>query len=509
MLRSISSNWALNAMQILVFMVLTPFAANALGRDLYGVWEVLVATAGPLQLLALGLPMATVRAVSAGRTAEDDPDAASRAVGTSLSMTLVLGAVAALLGAAAWFAFDALLVDSPEWSGIGDTGAADARAALVVLLVNVAAGFALRLPYAVYDAHADFVARNLIMGGGLLLKLGATVGFLTFYPDLFTLAWIQLVIAGFEFAVALRVSRRRHPKVRFAPRRIRWSEAKALLSFSVFAFLLNMGALLAFRLDALVIGVHMEPEKAAIYGFGNKIFDPFIQLVLGIGMVLMPMAASRAGSSDLSEVEDAFLKWSKIAATLVFLVGGYLMVLGPAFLDTWLGDESTPESGRLLQVLMVSFFAFLPVRGVALPVLMGLGRAKGPGLGLLTMGLVNVGLSITLIGPYGLLGVALGTAIPNVLFSIVFARAACGSLGISLAHYLAYAFGRPLVAALLATGLLWLVADRWTLEGYPRLIGAGLAYTAVFAAVGVAFVFRGDPRLDLGARLASLRARLP
>ena len=41
MLRSISSNWALNAIQILVFMVLTPFAANALGRDLYGVWEVL------------------------------------------------------------------------------------------------------------------------------------------------------------------------------------------------------------------------------------------------------------------------------------------------------------------------------------------------------------------------------------------------------------------------------------------------------------------------------------
>ncbi|MEE2939396.1 MAG: polysaccharide biosynthesis C-terminal domain-containing protein [Planctomycetota bacterium] len=509
MLRSISSNWALNALQILVFMVLTPFAANALGRDLYGVWEVLVATAGPLQLLALGLPMATVRAVSAGRSAEDDPDAASRAVGTSLSMTLVLGVVAASLGGALWFAFDALLVDSPEWSGLGESGATDARAALTVLLVNVAAGFALKLPYAVYDAHGGFVARNLIMGGGLLLKLGATVGLLTVYPDLFTLAWIQLGIAAFEFALALGVSRRRHPEVRFAPRRIRWREAKALLSFSVFAFLLNMGALLAFRLDALVIGAHMEPEAAAIYGFGNKIFDPFIQLILGIGMVLMPMAASHAASRDLSKVEDAFLKWSKIAATLVFLVGGYLMILGPAFLDAWLGDESTAESGRLLQVLMVSFFVFLPVRGVALPVLMGLGRAKGPGVGLLVMGLLNVGLSVSLIGPYGLLGVALGTAIPNVLFSVVFARAACRTLGISPARYGAYAFGRPLLAALVAAGLLLLAADRWTLEGFPRLIGAGLAYSAVFGAVAVAFVFRGDPRLDLNARLSSLRGRQP
>ena len=87
-------------------------------------------------------------------------------------MTLVLGAVAAL-GGALWVVFDALVVDSAEWSGIGDAGATDARRH------DRAAGQrgcgSRLLPYAVYDAHGDFVARNLIMGGGLLLKL-ATVG---------------------------------------------------------------------------------------------------------------------------------------------------------------------------------------------------------------------------------------------------------------------------------------------------------------------------------------------
>lgn len=508
MLRSISSNWSLNALQILVFMVLTPFAAQALGRESYGIWEVLVSTAGPLQLLALGLPMATVRAVSAARGEESDPDAASRAVGTSFSMTLILGAVAAVLGAGVWGAFDALLVESPRWAGLAASDVADARAALAVLLFNVSAGFALALPYAVYDAHQDFVARNLIKGAGLLSKLAATVVFLSLRADLVTLAWIQLGIAALEFIVAFVVSRRRHPGVRFAPRRIRWIEAKGLLSFSVFAFLLNMGALLAFRIDALVIGAHMEPEAAAIYGFGNKIFDPFINLLLAIGMVLMPMAARHAGGrSGLGEVRDAFLKWSKVAATIVFLVGGYLMVLGPAFLDAWLGEASTAESGRLLQVLMVSFFVFLPVRGVALPVLMGLGRAKGPGFGLLAMGLANLLLSIALIGPMGLLGVALGTAIPNVVFALLFALAACRALDVGAGAYAVQAFGRPALACALAAGLLSLGADRLQPSGFPEVIAAGLVYTAVFGAAALA-AFRGDEHLDVLSRLQRRGARV-
>ena len=101
-LRSISSNWTLNALQIAVFMVLTPFTFRALGTEAFGIWEVIVSTAAPIQLLALGLPMATVRAVS-GSLHGDDPDAAGRAAGTAFSMTLILGLVAAAVGAVVAF----------------------------------------------------------------------------------------------------------------------------------------------------------------------------------------------------------------------------------------------------------------------------------------------------------------------------------------------------------------------------------------------------------------------
>ncbi len=508
MLRSVSSNWTLNAIQIAVFMVLTRFTLNTLGTDAYGIWEVIVSAAAPLQLLALGLPMATVRAVSASIDG-DDEDAASRAAGTAFTMTLLLGGIAIAIGGIFYGVFSTRLVESEHWAGLTPERAQDARLAIAVILANVSAGFALALPYALFDAHHDFVARNLLKAAGLLAKLIATVVLLSWRADLVVLAFVQVGVAVLEFFLAFAVSRVRHPRVRLRPRPIEWDQARGLLSFSVFAFLLNMGALLAFRIDALVIGFHDQPAAVAIYGMGNKIFDPFINILLAIGMVLMPMAAAARVRGDVLVVRDQFLKWSKIAGLLVFLIGGYLMVLGPSFLAWWLGDEYDDAAGGLLRILMVSFFFFLPIRGVALPVLMGLGKAKGPGIGLLTMGVINLVLSLALIGPYGIVGVALGTAIPNVLFAVAFGRTACLELEIRPLHWANYAFARPAAVMVVSAGVLLVASLLLPIEGFVPLFVAGLAYTGLFGVLAARHAFLDDRYIDISPVTARIKGLLP
>jgi O-antigen/teichoic acid export membrane protein len=498
MLRSIGSNWSLNAIQIVVFMVLTPFIANAVGNDAYGTWEIIVAWTGILQLLSLGLPMATVRALSAA-IGRKDGEAATKALGTSLSLTMVLGVVATVLGAGVYYYFTQSVMQGENWSGTSPALREDTVVALVIMLANVALSFALKLPYAVFDAHQDFLVRNVIMATGLFSKLGASIALLSWRADLPTLAAVQVGIATLEFLIAMLVSRRRHPLVRFRPTAIDPVEAKALLSFSVFAFLLNMGAMLAFRIDAIVIGDFLEQADAAIYGYGNKIFDPFIGILLAIGMVLMPMASSESAKGNLDRVRNEFLKWSKVSATIVMLMGGYLIVLGPQFLAAWIGDGYRPMSGQVLQILMASFFFFLPVRGVALPVLMGLGRPKVPGFGLLAMGIMNLCLSLYLVRDYGILGVACGTAIPNVLFSMLFLREACKRLDLGVGAWLQYTLGRLLPATVVCSSLLYFVSTQVQLAGYLKVVVAGIAYTVLFGILAVIFVFRGDRFLDVGA----------
>src|SRR5204862_8172343 len=131
--------------------------------------------------------------------------------------------------------------------------------------------------------------------------------------------------------------------------------------------------------------------------------------------------------------------------------------LGPRFIAWWVDPSFEQPAGQVLQILMLSYLIFLPVRGVALPMLMGLGKAGLPTIGFLVTGFLNLGLSILFVRPLGLAGVALGTAIPNVLFAIVIFVQACRELDVSLWAFFRYVVPRAVVGAVPALAvLLWL-----------------------------------------------------
>ena len=62
------------------------------------------------------------------------------------------------------------------------------------------------------------------------------------------------------------------------------------------------------------------------------------------------------------------------------MAGLFLIVFGPTFIGWWIDPSFEGPSGQVLQILMVSSLVFLPVRGVALPILMGLGKPKIPAI---------------------------------------------------------------------------------------------------------------------------------
>ena len=68
--------------------------------------------------------------------------------------------------------------------------------------------------------------------------------------------------------------------------------------------------------------------------------------------------------------------------------------------------------------------------------------------------MLNSSSASLLAGPLGLAGVALGTAIPNVLFAVVVLAIACRELGIPMASYLGYVVPRAALGALPVLALL-------------------------------------------------------
>ena len=497
MLRNIGSNWVLIALTMAATYFLTPFIIRTLGQEGYGTWTLITAMTGYMSLLALGVPMASVRYL-AQDVAERDTEKMNRTIGTCVGLYLMIGGAALVIGAALTIGF-AVFFDIPAALQV------QAFVAFALMAIQVSAGFIGLLPEGIMFAHHDFVVRNLVRIAGVFLRLCLTVAALTIAGSLVALAVVQLTSLAFDFAACWFLIRRRYPGVRFSLGDFDWVMLRRIFSFSLYVLLLSAGARLTFESDALVIGAMQGVELIPYYVVANSLIVYVMDFVIAIAAVVSPMATTLSTAGSMDQLRDIFLRWSKVALSLTVMVGLFLIVLGPRFIAVWIGPSFEGPSGQVLQILMISSLVFLPIRGVAIPILMGIGKPKTPTIAFLISGVANVVLSALLIGPFGLAGVAIGTAIPNVGFAIAMWIVTCRELGVAPSAYLRYVAGRVAIGALpIVVFLKWceVLFDVHSLLG---LVAAGSAMVVVFAITWVGFVYRDDPYVDLKAHLGAGR----
>jgi O-antigen/teichoic acid export membrane protein len=496
--KNVGSNWLVTVVSVVAAYVLTPFTIHKLGDDAYGTWNLINAITGYLGLLVLGVPMASVR-YFAQHVAKGDVRKLNEAIGSCTALYLLLGAIALVVGAG-MYVFFVRAYDIPSMLH------GDAHGAFGLMVLFVSLGFVALLPNGVLSAHDDFVPRNMVRLWGVLLRLGLTIGLLALRSSLTVLALVQLACMAFDFGLCWLLVRRRYPATRMRLADFDWGMTRAIFAFSLYVLVLNAGARLSFETDSIVIGAYMDVGSIPYFTVANSFIIYLMEFLLSIAAVVMPTATRLQTQGKSAELQEIFLKWSKIALSLTMGAGLFLIVLGPRFIAWWVDPAFEQPAGSVLQILMISYLFFLPVRGVALPILMGLGKAGLPTIGFLATGVLNLGLSILLVRPMGLAGVALGTAIPNVLFAGLVFIQACRELDVSIVGFVRYVVPRAVLGALPVLALLLWFKDSLDVRSIAGLVGAGVAMTLLFAVTWVFFVYRKDPYLDLRAFLPRLRA---
>jgi O-antigen/teichoic acid export membrane protein len=496
-LRNVGSNWAVTLVTVVALYLLTPFTIHALGEASYGTWNLITAMTGYLGLLVLGVPMASVRSF-AHHVADGDTRKLNEAIGSAAGLYLLLGGIALVAGTGLYVFF--------SFYNIPTALSADAHWAFILMVLFVALGFIGLLPEGVLAAQSDFVPRNVVRLCAVLLRLGLTLGLLSLRASLGVLALVQLACLAFDFMLCWLIIRRRYPAIRVRLREFDWGAVRKIFAFSLFVLVLNAGARLSFETDALVIGAFMDVSAIPHFTVANSFLIYLMEFMLAIAAVVMPLATKLHAQGKATELREVFLKWSKIALSLSIMAGLFLIVLGPRFIAWWIDPAFERPAGQVLQILMVSYLVFLPMRGVALPILMGLGKPGLPTIGFLVTGLLNVGLSVLLVRPFGLAGVAIGTAIPNVLFAGLVLVQTCRELDTPVADYVGYVVPRAVLGALPVLALLLWFKLGLDVRSLGGLAGAGVAMMLISGATWVLFVYRNDPYVDVRGRLAGLRA---
>jgi O-antigen/teichoic acid export membrane protein len=472
------SNWLAFAATLAVAFLLTPHLIRALGPGRYDVWCVVEAILAYFTLLDLGVGAFLVRA-TARATATNESDRLNRVCSASLAIFSGAGLVAVVIGTPV-----ALFMGPRLGDRVGDP--ADATAFMVVMLANLA----LSLPLSVFPSILDGLERFTAKSAVKVIALAAkAAGYLVVTWDggtLLPLAVVSIVVALAESLALAALCFWYLPSLRFSPGLIDRATLRDVRGYSTDAFLAMLAGRISLQTGSILIGLFLPTGHVTAFATAARLVDYAKTLLRTVTTTLTPGIAAMEAKGDRDGVRRLFLTGTRVVLFLVMPVNVGVLLFGEPFLRRWVGAEVALGSYPALVVLSLTLSIGV-AQSMAGRVMYGLGHLKWYARLALLEAAVNALLTVVLIRPYGVVGVAVAVALPNLIFCVVTIAMACRATGTTRQDYLA-TWLNPLLAVMVPV-VIWVtlgpVEPTWPAVFGGVAMGLGPYAIAVLALASV------------------------
>lgn len=408
-------------------IVVTPVIVHAVGVTDYGIWILIATVASFGSILELGISAGLVKYV-AEHSAREETDDAARIVGAATWLYRVLGLSIAFV--AGLIALGAPLV-------LGLEGESATLARELGLLAALDLGFSMLplAPLSVLKGLQRFPAVNAIQAGIAVLSVVLVVIAIAVGGGIVTVSAVFTFSTALTAAISRFVARRAVPRYFSASARRDPEQVRRLVRFSRSVAVVQIAANLQGRFDAVIVTAALPVRNVTPYSFAQRLSDGTRTATDQFGRVLFPLASEINATRDPSAVRELFLTSTRLTLAIALAVGLPVALLGGPILEVWVGDQFAGY-GTVVAILTCAAIVDLPSYPAA-AVLQSVER-HGPFAWMATISAIaNVGLSIALVGPYGLEGIATGTLVASSVEIIVFVLPyAARVLGVSLWDFL-------------------------------------------------------------------------
>ncbi len=414
LLRNVLSNWASTTLTVVYTLTITPIVVRALQHELYGIWSFLNGLVAYSNLFYMGLGAALIRYI-AEYHASGNRDALNRLASVVLSLYTTIGLLA--LGG--------VFVMAPYvprmLAGSMAPGTASAATATAVLLgvrfflLFVASAFS-----GVVIAEGRMDLFNLVGMSGTVVRFIAVPFVVRGANPLLALATLVVATSAFETVAHAALAVHIDPSLRVRPARPRRAELRMLYGFGFFSFLLQLGDRLISYTDTTVIGVMLGAGSVALYVLPLQLAEYARIAVFGIVSVLLPHLTALHAQGKKADLRAQYLRSVRLAAFVSAFLNVNLIFLGSPFLRLWVGPTFADAAPAVLVCLGAAGYLQSIATQSQWPFCMTLQTLKFPAAVLLLEALANLTLSIALVRPLGITGVAVATVVPALLGSTLF-----------------------------------------------------------------------------------------
>ncbi len=447
---------------IVAMFFIMPYMINSLGNKVYGLWALIISFTGYYFVLDFGISQSVTRYISKALGANKKEDI-PKIVSNSMALFALVGLFSILITIGLLFFISGRVPD-------------DLRFDSYALIFFVGLEFAISLPLRTYAglmrAHLDFDWASYIEICKVVLRSLLFVAVIHFSLGLIYLGAVNF-FANIGFYIASYIySKRKYENIgfRFSLIEKRW--IKKLSNFSVWVFLTGLGDILRFRIDIIMITIFIGLSDVTAYQIPVKIIDYFMALMIALTGIMMPVFANQHGAKDMRSIKRSFFASTRMSTIFAFLIGGLMIIFGRSFITNWIGP-GFDVSYKVLLILAVPYMFDLSQR-MGYSVMQGLNKHYIYAIINGVEGLMNLLLTIILVGKYGLIGVALGTAIPLFFIKgLLQPVLVCRMLKISLLDYIREILGIIVVMSG-SVVLLYVLISGFGILNYVMMITYGV-----------------------------------
>jgi len=257
----------------------------------------------------------------------------------------------------------------------------------------------------------------------------------------------------------------------------------------------------------LVIGAFMGPASVAVWSVAQRISDFVMRVTNQLNDIIFPNIVDHAASNRTERLAVILVEATRLSLAAALPVGLAVIIMAQPIIAAWVGPDFR-DSVVILQLLIVTVILRVG-NATAITLLRGAGRHRVVAFTTAASAIANLGLSITLVGRLGYVGVAIGTIVPIALAgTLILFPLACRRVEIPFRTAVVRAVWPSLWPGLvMSAGLL---ATRQAVARSPWTAALAMAVSA--CVYGLLFFFvavDANDRRRYGSTAAALRWRSP
>lgn len=472
-IKNVSSSWLGLGVNIAVGIFISPFILHKLGDDAFGLWVLIFSLTGYYGLFDFGIRSSIVRYVARFRATRDEQDL-NQLINTSLFSYSCVGLGLLILTVVGSWYIDSIFHIPPSF-------VITARLLFLMVGASLALGFPVGVFGGILEGVQKFYWLNLTNIAATLLRALLIVIFLNLGYGLLTVAFISVILPLIAAVVRAGIV------FRIMPLRFGWSfvskaSLRQVVNYGSVTFMIMLAGKLRFKTDALVIGTFLTAAAITYFSIGARLVDYVTELVDSLAQIFTPMSSHFDATGDMDRLRAIFIGGNRACALVIFPLCAGFVILGKSIIEIWVGTKYIAASYPVLLILLIPS-TLRCAQSSSSRILFGMARHRWLAVVTLIEGLANLLLSVLLVRPFGIIGDALGTAIPLTFTCLFFLpQHLCHLLGVRIMTFLRQAYLWPLILCLPLVSVL-LLMQHWfvphtLLQLLVQVLIAGVVYGA-------------------------------